>query len=180
MAKRFKTDYFEKLNQLTEICCDNIATAQKIISSTSSASDKNPSTGNKIFREIKTSLEKDFFAPFEREDIFILSAKLNELSENTHLLCLNANITDIFFQTTIECLQNITALIRTIIIKLAKYPKQDNLYDYFSNAEKLLHDYSKNCRFAANNNPLIQISADCALICKEIIFLIQYILIKNS
>ena len=185
MKKRFKTDYFEKLNQLTEICCNNIATAKKIISSAHSVSDNNQSTGNKIFREIKASLEKDFFAPFEREDIFILSAKLNELSENTKLLCIHSNKIDIFSVTSdlkamTGCLRDIVDNIRTIIIMLAKYPKHSDLTDYFRKCEALLTDFRILAVNKDKHNPLIQITEDCAENCKEIILLIQYTLIKNS
>ena len=181
MAKRFKTDYFEKLGQPSSICCDNIETALKHMSSEHSAVKKNPVTGNNIIQEIRSSLEKDFFAPFEREDIFILSAKLNELSENTKMLSLHSSSIDIFdLKALTECLREIVNSIRIIIIMLAKYPKHGDLTDYFSNCEALLSDFRKLATNQDKYNPMLQITEDCAENCKEIILLIQYTLIKNS
>lgn len=191
MAKSYKTDYFEKLSQLASICCDNVSIAQKIVSSEKSAFEKNAVTGKNIILEIKTSLAKDFFAPFEREDIFIVCEKLNELSENSQILCIYSKKCDVFsmpseIKALIECMKNITESISTVFIQLLKYPKQGDLSDYFRKTEMLLYnfrkkffDYSeqeKNKHF----NTLLQITKECAEKCQEITILIQYTLIKNS
>lgn len=188
MSKHYKTDYFDKMKQLTTICCDNISIAQKIISSEHSATEKNAVTGKNIFQRIRICLEKDFFTPFEREDIFIISSKLSELSENTQLLCVYSEQTDVFsitsdLRTLIECLNNIAALIFTIITRLSEYPKQGDLTVFFNKTEQYQYDFQKkffNCSAHTKNNALFLLADECAKNCKEITVLIQYTLIKNS
>ena len=191
MAKRYKTDYFEKLSQLSSICSDNISITQKIMYSEYTELKKNAVTGKNIMQEIKTSLSKDFFAPFDREDIFIISEILYELSENSQLLCIYSKESDLFSVTSdlrslIECLKNITESISAIITQLSKFPKQGDLTVYFSKTEILLYDFKKYFLVSSgkekNKYPdaLLQIAKECAQNCKEIIELIQYTLIKNS
>lgn len=191
MAKHYKTDYFEKLIQLASICCDNVSIAQRIISSEHSAFEKNAVTGKNIMQEIKLSLEKDFFAPFEREDIFIVGTKLNELSESTKILSIILKQTDVFSITSdsealVECLKNITENVLNIVIQLSKYPKQGDMTDYFNKTEILIYNFRKKFFGCFDKdkkslfNALLQIIKECADKCKEINTLIQYTLIKNS
>lgn len=191
MAKRYKTDYFKKINMLASICNDNIFYAQKIISSELSVSEAKPVTGKIIMDEIKSSLAKDYFAPFEREDIFIICEKFNELSENSHLLCICANKTDTFgfpseIVTLTDCLKKISESITKMLSELLKYPKQGDLTHLFNKTESLIADFKKqlySCLKRTQNdsyNNIIRITAECADNCKEITTLIQYTLIKNS
>ena len=97
MKKRYKTDYFEKMNQLALICNDNICLALKIVSSEISSPEEKPVSGRNIMAEIKESLEKDYFAPIEREDTFILCQKLCEMSENSFLLYNESKKVNVFY-----------------------------------------------------------------------------------
>lgn len=191
MEKRYKTDYFEKINTLAKICNDNILYACKIISNDNLAFDKNTANGKNIMKEIKSNLEKDYFAPFEREDIFMLCAKLNELSENSQFLCQYASDADMFgFPSNIvalaECLKSIMFSMTNTFDRLLKYPKQGDLTPLFEKTETLLSDYKKllySCLKRAKNdsyNSIIHITEECARNCSEITQLIQYTLIKNS
>lgn len=191
MEKRYKTDYFEKIKLLASICNSNISDAKKIISSEKLTSDSKPDTAKNILYDIRNNLEKDYFAPFEREDIFMLSEKLCELSKNSHLLCIYASEADFFgFPATIvsltECLKNISNSVLCIFEQLTKYPKQGDLKPVFENAESLQYDFRKllyDCMKRIRNDGyhhILHLTEKCADNCKEIVQLTQYTLIKNS
>ena len=191
MEKRYKTDYFEKLDLLSSICCNNISYSNIIIASEKLVSTNETETGAGIIKEIKTCLEKDYFAPFEREDIFLLSIKLNELSVNSRTLCICAQDSDFFgFPSNIislaSYLKNIADLMKTIFTRLKKYPKQDNLSVIFEKTELLHTDFSNQIYYclkqSKNNtyNTILHLIEKCEETCMEIIHLIQYTLLKNS
>lgn len=191
MEKSYKIDYFEKINLLTSICNDNIFYALKIISSEQFTFDKKAVTGKNIIAEIKSSLEKDYFTPFEREDIYMICEKLNELSENTYFLYTYASDNNIFgfpgnIVSLTECLKNTAKVIHVIFLSLSKNQKKPDLKEHIAKAEetqkvlkKLLHDCLKRSQ-GDTYNLIIHNIEKCAENCKEIIQLIQYTLFKNS
>lgn len=190
MEKRYKTDYFKKLYLLTSICSRNITHAKQIISSGNFNSKNETETGLNILKEIKTNLEKDYFAPFEREDIFLLSTKLNEMSANSQTLCTFAQDSDIFgfpsnIISLVDCLKSITESVESIFSQLKKYPKQGNLSVILEKTESLHTDFRNqiynNLKRTKNDTyNILNIIEKCEENCMEIIQLIQYTLIKNS
>jgi len=191
MKKRCKTDYFEKLCLLAKICNDNISYAHKIITSQQIISDYTVHTGKDIMNEVKANLEKDYFAPFEREDIFMLGEKLNELSENTFFLYTNVSHNNFFvfpgnFASLIECLMNASAAIYDIFINLSESQKSPGLNNLISKAEKKQKELKKRLYESFNQSQKTDYTGifhhieKCADSCKEIIQLIQYTLLKNS
>lgn len=191
MEKRYKTDYFEKINLLASICNDNIFYVQKIISSEQFLFEKNVVTGKNIIPEIKSSLEKDYFAPFEREDIYIICEKLNELSENTYFLYNYVSDNNIFgfpgnIIALVENLKKTAESILVIFTILSRNQKKSDLKDHIDKAEDVQKELKKqfyDCLKRSQGdiyNLIIHIIEKCAENCKEIIQLIHYTLFKNS
>lgn len=78
---KYKTDYPKLLAEMMS-CISEIL---------------NGNTDNKftkLFSEIKTALHKDYFAPYEKEDIFMIAVKLDDLyftaANNSHSQNINA------------------------------------------------------------------------------------------
>lgn len=191
MKKRYKTDYFEKLCLLAKICNDNISYAHRIITLQQIASDYTIHTGKDIMYEVKTNLEKDYFAPFEREDIFMLGEKLNELSQNTSFLCMNLSDNRFFvfpgnIVSQFECLMKISEAIHDIFIRLSKSQKKTALNIHISKAECKQEELTKQVYDSINRSQktdyigIIHYIEKCADSTNEIIQLIQYTLLKNS
>ncbi len=191
MKKRYKTDYFEKLCLLAKICNENIFYTDKIINSQQIISDFTIHTGKDIMNEVKSSLEKDYFAPFEREDIFILGETLNKLSENTFFLY-SAILDSNFFGfpgnivSQIECLLKISEAIYDIFINLSKSQNKADLNVHIAKAEYKQEELKKqefNCIKKSQQPDYINIIhyiEKCLDSTNEIIQLIQYTLLKNS
>ena len=191
MKKRYKTDYFAKLCLLAKICNDNISYTHKIITSQQNTSEYTIHTGNDIMNEVKINLEKDYFAPFEREDIFLLCEKLNVLTKNSYFLCMNLSDNRFFgfpgnIISQIESLMKVSEAIHDIFIRLSKSQKKTDLNVHISKAESKQEELIKRIYDSINKSQkadyfsIIHLIEKCADSSKEIIQLIQYTLLKNS
>lgn len=190
MKKRYKTDYLGKLCILSKICRDNISYAHKIMTSQQVESDYTIHTGKEIMKEVALNLEKDYFAPFEREDIFMLCETLNELSKTTYFLCMNLSDNNFFnfpgnMTTLAESLLKASESIQDIFINLSKSQKKTDLNTYISKAEnnqeeltKLTYKYHMTLKTEYFGT--FHIMEKCADSTDKIIQLIQYTLFKNS
>lgn len=172
------------MNLLASICKSNTDYALKISKKQITTYEAKPVSGRIILSEICECLEKDYFAPFEREDIFILSKKLYELSENTFLFCNTANEMSSFSKnnTVSEKLQSMSDTNAVIFSNLCKYPKQGDMkpfsgkiYTDYISIKKYIYQHSEK-----QFNPFLRQTEICADNYNDIITKLQYILIKNS
>ena len=178
------------MNLLASISYDNINYALKVASSEISFFEAKPVSGRNIMREIKESLKKDYFAPFEREDIFILSQKLCELCDNSIFLLNASNESKIFADkntlSLCESLRIISGLTANIFSTLQKYPKQGDLKPFFNKIDteynRIRNSVSKlsDKETAGFNSSFLHYIEICAQNCNDLATLTQYILIKNS
>ncbi len=191
MDKHNKINYFEKMKLLISVCVSDITTAKDLISSEVLSFKDNSKDVENIFNEIKTNLAKDYFTPFEREDILIISIKLKDLYSDINLLCKYSAQSDFFgFPSFIVSLaEKLTEAVNSlsdIINKLSEYPKQGEMQSHFTNTETLLSQLQKthiDCLYRTKNNEynhILYTAGRCSDICNETVQLLQYILIKNS
>lgn len=191
MDKHNKINYFEKMKLLISFSVSDISTAKELISSEVLSFKENSNDAENIFNEIKTNLAKDYFTPFEREDIFIISLRLRDLYSNINLLCKYSAQSEFFgFPSYIVYLaEKLSAVVNSlsdIMNKLTEYPKQDDLQSYFTQTETLISELQKiyiDCLYRTKNNEynhILYTAGRCKDICNETVQLLQYILIKNS
>lgn len=190
MKKHYKTDYFEKLCQIAKICNNNLLYSHKIITSQQFPDEKVFQKSKDATDKIKENLDKDYFTPFEREDIFAISRKLDMLNEYIYFICKFLcdnkifSFSDILIQQ-ISCLIEISDIIHGIFITLSETQKAD-LNLYISKAEKRHEKLMLNIYNSINNSEYLNYGTilhyieKCAATSNEIIQLIQYTLLKNS
>ncbi|MBO5935097.1 MAG: hypothetical protein J6Q94_06375 [Clostridia bacterium] len=185
MKKHYKTDYFEKLCNISKICNENFSYVYKILASQEIPPEKIFLKSKDIVIEINECLEKDYFTPFEREDIFIISKKLDILNDYLYLLFIFLSENNFFSFTKntinqIEHLSDLSTIIHEIFISLSVSQK-NNLSKHIADAE-IIHQnlirqiYSENSK----NAPVYHYIEKCTDTSNEIIQLIQYTLLKNS
>lgn len=190
MKKHYKTDYLKKLCQLSKICNDNFSYVYKILTSQQFPAEKMFQKSKNIITEIKENLNKDYFTPFEREDIFIISRKLHNLNEYSYFIFkfLSDNR---FFSSPKNIIQQIgylikiTETIHEIFINLSATQKADSSL-YITEAETVQEELIHHIYDSINNDKTLNYGTilhyieNCADTANEIIQMIQYTLLKNS
>lgn len=190
MKKSNKTEYLKIIKEIADCADDNISAAVKTI--TSDFPDKRKSVSvSQLRQKIYEGIEKDYFTPLEREDIYMICNRLCELADNTALLLDKVKDCDIFKISSdatkiTHLLKSITECLLAIASELEKYPRCVVLNDLFLKHDALLLEFKKLLQgiFAqyndAINQTIINLAVLCARNCKEAADTIQYSIIKNS
>lgn len=179
MAKRNKTDYFREMILLAEECVNNLTTSEN------RTIKENIKSG--ALHEIRNNLEKDYFTPIEREDIFSICCHLYEIYEASTVLNAVCREKDFFefsekLTVMISMLKSLAENIIKIISAISKYPKTDEISQLFIDCESIYNELSKQLNNEANKayNYTFSVIERCAVCCRTTVLHIQYVLIKNS
>lgn len=144
--------------------------------------DEQPS--RKTLKKIEESVKKDYFTPFEREDILMLALLLSDLADETYdLLCFSSGINTGSAATLPSFLSDAVNNIKDLIISLSKFPKTNDFTSFFEKWEKISSDFGKAVLSAyksSSQNIFINKIIGCMDHCRRIMNYTQYAIIKNS
>lgn len=187
MEKRYKTDYFRDMILLAKESAENLTLAEKNITSGHFISHSKISDTSCSVQKIRINLEKDYFTPLEREDIFSICCHLYEMNEYSSILyaCSREKDSFIFSAEMVSLTQTLkflTEKIFEIITALAKYPKHNDLTSIFTEIEKQSAAFRQMLCSAQKRtyNYIFTVMEKCAESCHSAALHIQYVLIKNS
>ena len=141
-------------------------------------------TERRIPDKIRDSLKKDYFTPFEREDILMITLLLSELADETYdLLCCALSVNTQGATALTSFLYDAVKHIKEFILSLSGFPKTNDFSVFFEKWNGILTEFRKAELTAigtVSQNMLINRISDCMRCCRRIMNYAGYSIIKNS
>lgn len=153
---KYKTDYPKILTEMMSCISESI-------------NEKSHNRFNILFNNLKTSLHNDYFAPFEKEDIFLLAVIIDELQSTVNKYRLDKKVFDI-------TKQHFNALTEIINLLNIQNDKNNIIIKKINQFNKLNIDEAT---LTCSSQEKIAIE-DIIDKCKKTVIHVEYTIIKNS